>query len=121
VVVADKPKLLDVLKRELEFLEEGGYRQSPRQAWRAAEVFADSPTCINYTAAPGQRHPCSECVLAELIPSDKQDEAVPCHHIPLTEGGDTVDSINRWGTQEELEDVVRKWLRSTIQRLEKQG
>jgi hypothetical protein len=118
--MAEERRLLDVLKAELVFLEEGGYHRSPRQPWRAALVFADSPTCLNFTATPGQRRPCSECVLAALIPSEHRDKAIPCHHIPLTENGDTVDSVERWGTQEELEDAVRKWLRATIQRLEQQ-
>jgi hypothetical protein len=39
----DNRQLLSVLRAELEFLEEGGYRQSPRQAWRAPLVFADFP------------------------------------------------------------------------------
>jgi hypothetical protein len=116
--MADDRKLLDVLKAELVFLEEGGYRQSPRHPWRPPVIFADSPTCMNYTAKPGQRRPCSECILTEFVPAEHRDKGVPCHHIPLTEQGDTVDSIYRWGTQEEVEEVVGKWLRATIQRLE---
>lgn len=118
--MADQRRLLEVLKAELVFLEEGGYRQSPRQPWRAPLVFEDSPTCMNYTAKPGQRRPCSECLLMDFIPAEHRYNQIPCHHIPLTEAGDTVDSIYRWGTQEEVEEIVRKWLRATIQKLEEQ-
>jgi hypothetical protein len=40
----DGRKLLDVLKFELEFLEQGGYGRLPRESWRARFIFEDSPT-----------------------------------------------------------------------------
>jgi hypothetical protein len=56
----------------------------------------------------------------ELVPLEQRKENIPCHHIPLTEAGDTLDSIYRWGTPEEVEDLLAKWLKDTIRRLEEQ-
>ena len=41
-------KLLEVLKAELAFLDEEGYRARPRYPWRPNFVFQDSPTCLNF-------------------------------------------------------------------------
>src|ERR1039457_7051320 len=109
----DDRKLLAVLKAELLFLEKGGYRHPIRQAWRAPLVFADSPTCMNFMATPEQRRPCSDCVLIELVPPDHRKEKLPCHHLPLTEIGDTLEHVYHWGTQEEAEDAVGRWLQAT--------
>ena len=46
----DDRNLLEVLKFELEFLEQGGYGRLPREAWRARFVFEDSPTCMNFNS-----------------------------------------------------------------------
>ncbi len=46
----DDRNLLDVLKFELEFLEQGGYGRLPREAWRARFIFEDSPTCMNFNS-----------------------------------------------------------------------
>ena len=109
--------LIDILKAELQFLEQGGYRTPPQQPWRGARVFEDSPTCLNYRTGEKKR-PCSECLLMQFVPSDQREKAIPCQHIPLTERGDTLDSVYEWGTQEEIEQVVGDWLRSWIRKLE---
>jgi hypothetical protein len=41
-----------------------------------------------------------------------------CRYIPLNPAGETVDSLYRTGTQEELERALRSWLMATIQELE---
>ena len=61
-----KRDLLEVLRLELEFLENGGYRKV--YSWRPQFIFEDSPTCLNY-GNPAARRPCSECVLMQLVPS----------------------------------------------------
>ena len=119
VVMADERNSLDVLKAELLFIEEGGYRQSPRQAWRAPSAFSDSPTCMNFTATPGQRRACSECILMEWFPTEHHHESFPCRHIPLTEAGDSLHTIYSWASQDEVEEVVAHWLRARIEDLEK--
>jgi hypothetical protein len=115
----DTEGLLTVLKRELEFLEKGGYRSMARAPWRPKFVFQDSPTCLNLdpTLAP---RPCSECILTQLVPEDMQRKKFPCRYISLNERGETIDSFYRFGTQEELESELRRWLKATIDRVEKQ-
>src|SRR6266536_3653548 len=114
----DKRDLLTVLRAELEFLESGGYRNAARASWRPQFVFQDSPTCLNFD--PTQARPCSECILTQLVPEDTQRKKFPCRYIPLNERGETIDSFYRSGTQEELESELRRWLKATIERLEKQ-
>ena len=110
--------LLEVLKSELKFLESGGYRDPARAQWRPQFIFEDSPTtCLNY-GDPERRRPCSDCPLIGLVPSDHRNEKIPCRYICLNEQGETIDSLYRTGTQEELETAVAKWLRATIHRLE---
>ena len=55
--------LLDLLKFELKFLENGGYRRSPHTPWRRQLAFEDSPTCPNFrdSARPGPIRAASVC------------------------------------------------------------
>jgi hypothetical protein len=115
----DTRDLLTVVKKELEFLEKGGYRSTAQAPWRPKFVFQDSPTCLNSDLALGPR-PCSECILTQLVPEAMQGKKFPCRYIPLNERGDTIDSFYRFGTQEELEPELRRWLKATIERVEKQ-
>lgn len=110
-----KSNLGEVLKSELEFVNRGGYRKS---AWRPLFIFEDSPTCLNYHSQ--NQKPCSECVLMQLVPREKREEKIPCRFIPLNEQGDTIDSLYRLGTQEELELALRYWLTQELEKLEKQ-
>lgn len=115
----DDRDILELLKFELQFIEKGGYGPSIRRPWRATSVFEDSPTCLNFMD-PRRTHACDGCPLIGFVPPDRRYEAVPCHHIPLNEAGDSVDSAERWATQTELEEIVKDWLRATIKRLEEQ-
>jgi len=112
----DDRDILDVLKFELEFLEQGGYGRTPRESWRPRLIFEDSPSCVNFNSR--DREPCSECALMQLVPEDARAEQVPCDHIPLTPHGDTLESLYRTGTQQEIEEALGAWLRTTIKRLE---
>lgn len=115
----DDRDLLDVLKFELNFLEQGGYGRSPREPWRAPLVFEDSPTCMNYDAKDCPSS-CKECVLIDLVPMSDRAQAIPCRHIQLTHAGDTLETLYRWGSQPEIEEIYGKWLRTTIQTLEEE-
>ena len=115
----DKRDILDVLKFELNFLEQGGYGRSVRTPWKPTSIFQDSISCINFND-PERPHPCNECLLTDFVPGDLTTEEIPCHHIPLNAHGETVDTLERQGTQIELEEAVKKWLRATIQRLEEE-
>jgi hypothetical protein len=115
----DRRNVLDVLKAELEFLENAGYHHAARAAWRPHFMFQDSPTCLNFDRAQLAK-PCSDCVLMQLVPEDLRDKRVPCRYITLNENGETIDSFDRTGTQEEQETAVAYWLRTTIARLERE-
>jgi len=62
----DDRNLPDVLKFELEFLEQGGYGRLLREAWRARFIFEHSPTCMNFNSK--DREPCGECLLMQFVP-----------------------------------------------------
>jgi hypothetical protein len=113
----DDRNLLEVLKFELSFLEDGGYGRSPREPWRAKLALEDSPTCMNYDAKR-DRQPCSECVLMQLVPPSDRGQKIPCRHIPLTSQGETLDFLYDYGTQQEIEEALRGWLRAMIQRMD---
>lgn len=115
----DKRDILEVLKFELSFLEQGGYGRSVRTPWKPTSVFLDSPSCINFNDS-GRPHPCNECLLTDFVPLKSQEEPVPCHHIPLNPQGETVYTMERQREQHELEEAVKGWLRATIRRIEQE-
>ena len=111
----DDRDLLDLLKFELKFLEDGGYGRSPHTPWRRPLVFEDSLTCLNF-GDPAHTHPCSECLLMDFVPAELKDQVSPCRLIPLTSKGETADYFYRCGTQLELEEALAGWLRDQISR-----
>jgi hypothetical protein len=115
----DERDLLEVLKFELEFLEDRGYGRSLKTPWRPQYIFEDSPTCMNYDSKenPG---PCSDCVLMQLVPPEHRSEKIPCRHIPFNASGETLDSLYHYSDQNEIEETVEGWLRATIRRLEEE-
>jgi hypothetical protein len=112
----DQRDILQVLKSELAFLEKGGYASWPSPAQRFQHIFEDSPACMNYNFS--NFAPCSECVLMQLVPPEFHGNRIPCRHIPLNAEGHTLDSLYRHGGP--IEQTYGKWLRATIDRLEKQ-
>jgi hypothetical protein len=116
-VTTDRRALLRALRVELAFVESGAYRNPSHAAWRPQFVFQDSPTCLNRNYLEPRR-PCSECVLSKLFSLDSRVERVPCRCIPLNQAGETIDSLYRTGTQEELEVALVEWLKTTVERLE---
>ena len=117
----DDRDLLQVLKFELLFLRKGGYGRlrSQRASWRAPLIFEDSPICINYEAREN-RAPCSECLLMQFVPTERQSEKIPCQHVPLDAAGQTLDRLYAYGTQLEIEQALENWLKTTIHRLEQE-
>jgi len=115
----DKRDILEVLKFELNFLEQGGYGRSVRTPWKPTSIFLDSPSCINFNDS-GRAHPCNECLLTDFVPLKSQEEPIPCHHIPLNPQGETVYTMERQREQQELEGALRGWLKATIQRIEQE-
>jgi hypothetical protein len=113
----DDRNTLEVLKAELNFVKKGGYGRSPREPWRATLALEDSPTCMNFDTKEN-RTPCAECLLMQFVPADKRGEKVPCRHIPLTSGGDTLLYLYRGGTEQEIEEALSIWLKKEIAKLE---
>jgi hypothetical protein len=111
---------LAILKSELEFIEKGGYGvPEKKEAGAASTIFADSVTCLNY-GYPYRTHPCGECPLMEFVPDDKRLSAMPCHHIPLDQSGQTVEAMEEVQDQVAMRDALKTWLRKTISQLESQ-
>jgi hypothetical protein len=115
----DDRDILEVLRFELNFLEQGGYGRSVRTPWKPTSVFQDSLTCLNFNE-PSRPHPCNECLLYDFVPSQARAESVPCHHIQLNESGQTVATIDRGSNSEMLQEELIRWLRQTIARIERE-
>jgi hypothetical protein len=113
----DKRDILEVLKFELQFLEQGGYGRSVRTPWKPTSTFQDSLSCLNFND-PERPHPCSECFLTDMVPDQLKQEEVPCHHIALNPEGETVHTMERQRNQPEMEETLKSWLRKEIQRIE---
>lgn len=113
----DDRDILEVLKFELTFIEQGGYGRSVRTPWKPTHAFQDSLSCLNF-GDPNRAHPCDECLLMQFVPQEHRGESVPCHHIPLTQQGETVGTLENQENQQVMEERLEQWLRATIQRLE---
>ncbi|MFB3812823.1 MAG: hypothetical protein ACE14L_01830 [Terriglobales bacterium] len=113
----DTRDIMEILKFELDFLEQGGYGRSVRTPWKPTSMLQDSPSCLNFND-PDRPHPCSDCLLVDFVPAEARTQEVPCHHIPLGPGGQTICSLE--GDQVRLEEAVRSWLRATIESLERE-
>jgi hypothetical protein len=114
----DNRDLLEVLKSELRFLEMGGYSRHVPGGPKL--IFEDSPTCMNCGRRDKPIVQCTECVLIDLVPAERHAEEIPCRHIPLDASGKTLDSMYRCCDPQEVEEVVGDWLRTTIDRLERE-
>ena len=114
----DKRDVLEVLKFELAFLEQGGYGRSVRAPQIPTSIFQDSPSCLNFNDASERPHPCTECLLTDFVPREARGESVPCHHIKVGARGETIEELA--GNQIATEDALRNWLRAAIARLEKE-
>lgn len=110
-------EILEYLKFQLKFLEDGGYGRSPHTPWRPQYIFEDSPSCLNFDDA-AKPHSCDECQLMQFVPNEQHNQNSPCRFIPLTEKGETIDYFYRCGTQIELEEALGRWLRKQISRIE---
>ena len=110
----DKRDVLEVLRYELNFIEQGGYGNWYSTPWGPASIFQDSLTCPNQ-GDPLRPHACHECLLYDFVPEKYRTQDVPCHHIPLNKHGDTIASPQ---SEEELRENVKHWLKRTIARIE---
>jgi hypothetical protein len=115
----DDRDILELLKEELAFLEQGGYGRSVRTPWLPKSAFRDSLTCINY-ADPNRTRPCDECHLINFVANEHHSEAVPCHYIPLNEAGQTIEDLEAEGNQAKLEATLKEWMKGKIKQIEEQ-
>src|SRR5215469_3560620 len=111
-----RARVLEMLKRELAFLDSGGYKRSMRCPWRAAYIFEESPSCPNFSN-PARLHRCVDCWLMEFVAPALRTEQVPCRFIELEANGVTVDSLYCCGTLAESEEALRNWLHARIREL----
>ena len=115
----DDRDILELLKSELDFIEQGGYGRSVRTPWKPQSTFQDSLTCINY-GYPYRAHPCNECHLLDFVSPEHHSAEVPCHYIPLNETGETIEDFEAQDNQAKLERNVRDWLRTKIKQIEEE-
>ena len=113
----DDRDILELLKQELAFIEQGGYGRSVRTPWLPKSAFQDSLTCINY-GYPYRAHPCAECHLVDFVAEDHKGEEVPCHFIPLNEAGETIEDLEAELNQPKLEATLKRWMKGKIREIE---
>ena len=113
----DDRDIVTVLEAELDFIEQGGYGRSVRTPWKPKSPFEDSLTCINY-AYLEKTHSCTECHLIDVVPTERRQEKVPCHFIPLNASGVTIDNLESEDNQQKLEETLKTWLRAKIKKTE---
>ena len=113
----DDRDILELLREELAFIEQGGYGRSVRTPWLPKSVFQDSLTCINY-GYPYRAHPCTECNLLDFVEAEHHAEQVPCHYIPLNEAGETIEDLEAQMNQPKLEATLKRWMRAKIKEIE---
>ncbi len=111
--LSEHETLLSTLRRELEFLESGGYRAS--STWRPPMIFEDSPICLRTENASCEG---TACPLLRVLSPELRHRQTPCRYISLNDKGETVDSFYKTGTPEELEAALRQWLTTKIRELE---
>lgn len=117
-MVKDDRDILELLKEELAFIEQGGYGRSVRTPWLPKSAFQDSLTCINY-GYPYRAHPCTECQLIDFVDKDHKGAPVPCHCIPLNDAGETIEDLEAQNNQPRLEATLKQWMRAKIMEIER--
>jgi hypothetical protein len=113
----DDRDILELLKDELVFIEQGGYGRSVRTPWVSKSIFQDSLSCLNY-GYPYRAHSCADCRLLEFVGPQDHSQTVPCHFIPLNDAGNTVEELEQEGNEFETVQTVKTWLRKKICQIE---
>lgn len=111
----DTHEIIEVLRYELNFLEQGGYEHKA-SGEGLPSPFLTGHSCLNF-GDPLRRHACHECSLWQFVPEKAQTDSIPCHGIEL-EPGTTIDRLLRSNDRERLVRLLEHWLRDTIARLE---
>jgi hypothetical protein len=108
----ESKRKLNLLMKELQFLESGGYRLE--MGWRPAMVFEDSPICPRL---PHSVCPNIQCALLDFVPEEHHGQLVPCRYIPLNDAGETLQSLYNTATIDEIENAAGEWLTKKIEEL----
>jgi len=119
VVDKDNHDILELLQDELEFIEKGGYGRSVRTPWKPKSIFQDSLTCLNF-ADPSRPYPCDQCRLIDFVSPELRAVEVPCHRIPLNDGGETIEDLDLTDNQARSEEAIKAWLRRQIKRIQQE-
>ena len=117
-MVVDKHEIIETLRYELNFLEQGGYDHNVTGDGLPSP-FRTGFSCLNY-GDPLRRHACHECTLYGFVPEKARTDDVPCHGIEL-EPGVSIGQLLRAGDRERLVTLLERWLRDMISRLEKES
>lgn len=115
IVPNSRREIVTLLKKELAFLDRGGYGGT--LPWRPVSMFLDSPSCPNRLDVE-RATACSECWLFQFVPERYRQETEPCHFIPLNSDGESVHSMSRQYTPAEVEAALKSWLEAEIRHLE---
>ena len=113
----DDRDILELLRDELVFIEQGGYGRSVRTPWLPKSIFQDSLSCLNY-GYPYRAHPCAECRLLDFVGPQDHSQPVPCHFIPLNEDGKTLEDLELEGNESKTVNAVKSWLQKKISQIE---
>jgi len=113
----DDRDILELLREELAFIEQGGYGRSVRTPWLPKSAFQDSLICINY-GDPSHTHPCDECQLMAFVDDEHRREQVPCHYLPLNAAGETIVDLEARDNQAKLEATLKTWMSAKIKEIE---
>lgn len=113
----DDRDILELLKDELVFIEQGGYGRSVRSPWLPKSIFQDSLTCLNY-GYPYRAHPCADCSLLDFVGPQDRSQPVPCHCIPLNDVGTTLEEFELEGNESKTVNAVKTWLQKKIGQIE---
>jgi hypothetical protein len=52
------------------------------------------------------------------VPSEEREQNIPCHHIHISDTGETLESLEQEDDQGRLEGAVKNWLRAKIKQIE---
>jgi hypothetical protein len=53
----------------------------------------------------------------DFVPNQERNQAIPCRHIPLNDAGETLETLYNTANMEEIEPVLREWLKKKIAEL----
>ena len=108
-------EVLTLLKKELDFVEHGGYGGT--ESWKPLSVFLDSPSCPNRLDVE-RSTPCPQCWLFNFVPERYGQELPACHFIPMTDDDKSLNGMSTHYSPAEVREKLKTWLQAEIRHLE---